>query len=221
MAKRTTVKSAGRTRPASPDEQTQPLQTPRPVSHAAEEQSPPTPVSVPTVHNTAGDKVADPNASEIIYVPREGDPATTSFAGIKFAAYCATRVSKMHSIMVPMRVETEMGDGTIQTRHVEKRVSVVELLKGNPWFKVDGKQAMSQKGAQRVPQDSDQYRGYCISWIAGSTNHETMRVRWDGEESLRERCGCSEDDIAYLMPFFEARHDECEALAKQGGVKAA
>jgi hypothetical protein len=33
-----------------------------------------------------------------------------------------------------------------------------------------------------------------------------MDARWREEEALRDKCQCDDDDIAYLRPFFEARH---------------
>jgi hypothetical protein len=143
---------------------------------------------------------------EITYFPGEGDPARTDWNGLKFVAHIPTKVSKKHTVLVPMPTTVTMPDGTIQTRHVEKRVPMVELAKDNPYFMVNGKQADKPLPAKiRLPDGPDEYRGYALRWIAGSTESSAMQVRWDAEAALRERCGVNDSDIAYIMPFFEAK----------------
>lgn len=179
-----------------------------------------------TADDTAEQTDAPKNAkakdyAEITYIPDNGDPVRTTFAGIEFKAYVPVKVALVHAITVGLRKEVTMPDGSIQSRNVDTRISVAELLKGNRFFSVDGVQAAKKSASARVPTDPDMYRGYAISWIAASTNASSMDARWDGEAALRERCGCDDKDIAYLRPFFEARHDECDASAADGGVKAA
>jgi hypothetical protein len=146
---------------------------------------------------------------EITYIPGEGDPVRTTWNGVKFAAHVPTRVSRKQTIVCLMPTFANMPDGTVQSRHVERRISMVELAKTNPSFMVNGK--ITEKAAApsaRVPQSPDEYRGYALRWIAASNESSAMDVRWKAEEQLRDRCGVNDQDIAYIMPFFEARHDE-------------
>jgi hypothetical protein len=109
-----------------------------------------------------------------------------------------------------MPTAVTMPDGTIQTRHVEKKISMVELARGNPSFMVNGeKPAERQSGRIRTPETPDEYRGYAMRWIAGSTEASAMDARWTSEETLRNRCGVNDQDISYIRPFFEAKHDDC------------
>jgi hypothetical protein len=145
---------------------------------------------------------------EITYHPGEGDPVRTEWNGLKFAAHIPTRVSKKHTVLVPLPVTVNMPDGTVQTRHVESRVPMVELAKKNPTFVVNGQQAEKPApGKTRVPESPDEYRGYALKWIAASTEKSAMDVRWDAEAALRDRCGVNDGDIAYLRPFFEAKYE--------------
>jgi hypothetical protein len=142
--------------------------------------------------------------ADVIYHPDDGDPVRVKWGGLEFKAYVAVRVPLTHSISVPLKKEHVLADGTVQTRNIETKVSLVELARGNPSFSVDGVRASKKIAAERVPTDSDEYRSYCISWIASSTDAHTMDVRWDAEDALREQCGVDGRDIAYLRPFFEA-----------------
>jgi hypothetical protein len=146
------------------------------------------------------------NYDEITYFPSEGDPPRTTWNGLTFLAHIPTKVSKTHTILVPMPQTTQMPDGTLQTRHIEKRVSMVEIARNNPHFMVNGERAaMPEKAKLRVPESPDEYRGYAMRWIAGSTDASSMDVRWTAEQALRDRCGVNDGDIAYLRPFFEAK----------------
>lgn len=108
-----------------------------------------------------------------------------------------------------------MPDGTIQTRHVEKRVPMAELARNNPHFMVNGKQADKPAPKKiRLPESPDEYRGYALRWIADSTELSAMQVRWDAEQALRDRCGVNDADVAYIMPFFEAKREGLDIYAK-------
>jgi hypothetical protein len=145
---------------------------------------------------------------DITYFPGEGDPVRTSWNGLTFVAHIPTKVSKKHTVLAPMPVEVTMPDGTVQTRHVEKRIPMAELAKNNPTFMVNGKQAdRPQPKRTRLPESPDEYRGYALRWIADSTELSAMQVRWDAEQALRDRCGVNDSDVAYIMPFYEAKRD--------------
>lgn len=152
--------------------------------------------------------VAERDYDEITYIPGEGDPARTEWNGLKFIAHIPTKVSKKHCVLVPMPTTVTMPDGTVQTRHVEKRIPMAEIAKGNPTMMVNGQVADKPAAAKaRLPEDPDQYRGYALRWIAASTEASAMQVRWDAEQALRDRCGVNDSDIAYIVPFFEAKRE--------------
>jgi len=153
----------------------------------------------------------DKPSAEITYLPGDGDPHRVTWGGLEFKAYVPTNVALTHAISVPLRKEHALADGTVQSRNIETRVSLVELARGNPSFSVDGVQAARKVATARVPTSNDEYRGYAIAWIANSTDAAVMDTRWDTEAALRGQCGVDEKDIAYLRPFFEARRDQVKA----------
>lgn len=154
---------------------------------------------------TAADRMKD--YDEIAYIPIDGDPVRTKWNGIDFKAHIPVRVPKTSCVSVPMPTEIIAADGTRTTRHTEKKIPMAELAKNNPIFSVNGKEPIKRKvGSTTVPTDSDQYRSYCIAWIAASSSQSEMDARWTAEGELRKQCGCDDKDIAFLRPFFEARH---------------
>jgi hypothetical protein len=116
-------------------------------------------------------KLVDVEVDEITYIPEEGDPIRVHWNGIEFKAHMPTKVSRKHAYGVPMRTQHTLADGTIVTKHIEKRVTMVELAKGNPKFSVNGEApAKKREGKSRVPTDSDEYRGYATAENAESGN---------------------------------------------------
>lgn len=92
---------------------------------------------------------------------------------------------------------------------------MIELAKGNPWFKVEGFDQAKAKPS--VPDTSEQYRGYAVGWIRVSHSTKEMARRWRDEEDLRIQCGCGEDDVEYIQTIYKARYGilrEQEALAQ-------
>jgi hypothetical protein len=148
--------------------------------------------------------------AEVTYIPGDGDPHRVAWGGLEFKAYVPTMVPVTHAISVPLRKEHVLADGTVQSRNIETKVSLVELARGNPSFSVDGVQADRKVATARVPTTNDEYRGYCIAWIAASTEAAAMDIRWDAEAKLREDCGVEGKDLSYLRPFFEARRDQSQ-----------
>jgi hypothetical protein len=152
---------------------------------------------------------------EITYCPGDGDPVRTHWNGLEFKAHIPTKVSKKHTVLVPMPIEIQQPDGSIHTRHVEKKIPMVDLARGNHSFMVNGEIPAERKtGMIRTPENPDEYRGYALRWIAGSSEASAMDARWSAEDGLRNRCGVNDGDIAYIRPFFEAKHDDCMSKAK-------
>jgi hypothetical protein len=180
-------------------------------------------------------KKSTPNTDKIAYIPGDGDPHTTIWNGITFKAHIPVEVprSKVVAVLMPIRtpVLDEFGkpqidengnkvmqngilqpDGTLQTRHIEQRLPMVELAKTNPRFSVNGNKPIEVKaGTARLPQDANQYRGYSMNWMSHCTDLEQLEARWDGETALRQDCGVEQSDLAFLNPFMEMRKEQLKA----------
>jgi hypothetical protein len=160
------------------------------------------------------------STATVIYRPDQHDPpeilmfATETVPPMAFRANEPVEVPYSRTIPQLLVEKFETAEG-IRSRSIERNVPVVEVIRGNPSFEIDGVRPERQRPAQRMPTDADQYRGYAISWISVSMSADSMDKRWIGEEGLRQRCGCSPSDIAYLRPFFDARRVECAELDQQ------
>src|SRR5437899_475089 len=158
----------------------------------AKEAAAPAAAETPVVENAT---------DEITYIPGEGDPAKTTWNGVTFHANKPVKVSRRHTVLVPMRQEFSAPDGSIISRAIEKRIPMVELAKGNPFFSVNGKEPAKRiEGKARVPDTPETYRGYAMAWIAEATSDRSIDARWAAEAGLREKCGVNDADIAWLMP---------------------
>ncbi|HEX4828307.1 MAG TPA: hypothetical protein VFV12_08780 [Xanthobacteraceae bacterium] len=167
------------------------------------------PKSEPTPIAASAPERKDTDYDEITYIPENGDPVRVRWNGLEFTAHVARKIPRTMTVLSLIRKETDMPDGTTQSRAVEKRVPLVELAKGNCRFMVNGKkpQAVGGGEGQRTPKTASEYKGYALEWIAGSTQATAMDARWNAEEPLRDKCEVGDDEIRYLRPFFEARHE--------------
>lgn len=160
--------------------------------------------------------------TKVTYVPpnEPGYPASTPWNDITFHANMPVDLdlaNKKHGYMVPI-VEQWIDPVTQQkrTKAVEKWVSMIEIAKTNPAFQVEGEAPPATRrspGRPRKPVDADEYRGYAMAWIAAADNHDELAERWNDEEALRGRCQVGDEDIAYLRPFFDAKHHELKRQA--------
>jgi hypothetical protein len=146
-----------------------------------------------------------------IYRPQDpADPVETTFAKILFRANEPVEVADTVTVQQLVVEKRETPEGETRSKGREMQVPLYRVLAGNPWFEIDGVKSERQKPAtHRVPTSPDEYRGYAIAWIAASTSAVTMDKRWIAEDNLRRACGVSADDMAYVMPFFEAKREEC------------
>lgn len=157
---------------------------------------------------------AMPKFATVIYRRQDDtDPKEMIFGGMKFKADEPVEVPYSKTILQLLAEKRETADG-VRSHTLEKQVPLPIVMKGNPWFEVDGVRTERVRPHARLPEDADSYRGYCINWISVSMSADSMDKRWVGEEGLRQRCGCSAQDIGYLRPFFEARREECAGLDK-------
>lgn len=153
-------------------------------------------------------------SAEITYIPGPDDPAKALCYGIEFRANVPVTVPYSKTVEALIRKETAGPEGEIRSRGVATRISVVELARGNPSFAVDGVLPPERKmGNQRLPTDADQYRGYALGWIRTASTLRQLDQRWEGEEALREKCGCESKDMGFLAPFLEMRREQLKEVA--------
>jgi hypothetical protein len=103
-----------------------------------------------------------------------------------------------------------MPDGTMQTRHQEVEVSLVDVLRNNVRFGINGAPpAMEKKGVQKRPETAAEYRAWLIGWAmkAQGSDKAAMTARWNLEEDLRADCGMTDGEIANIFSFFESCRD--------------
>lgn len=155
---------------------------------------------------------------KVTYRPIEPtDPAFIEWNNIRFDANVPVDLdaaNKAHGYMIPMPIE-RIIDGEVRTLHKEKWVPMIELAKGNPAFEV-GEPAASappRKGRPPAPKTPEEYRAHAQRWIVAITDPDDLATRWGSEQELREKCGCGEDDVAWLNQFYEQRHQMLTALA--------
>jgi hypothetical protein len=98
-------------------------------------------------------------------------------------------------------------DGTLQTRHVETEVPLVEMARGNCRFSVNGAAPAftDKKGHARTPETASEYKSYAMAWIAQANNKLNMTQRWKNEAPLRADVGFGGDDETNILMFFDAR----------------
>jgi hypothetical protein len=150
---------------------------------------------------------------EIMYVPGPQDPVETTVAGdgsprsgIKFRANIPQKISRKVTTTVLVRAERENADGQIVSRAIEKRVPLVDLLRDNPCFSINGAPPrIREQGMARLPSDPDSYRGYAYGWIAAAKDAQDLKIRWDAEEETRNRLGVTTEDLRQLVPFYQGR----------------
>lgn len=150
--------------------------------------------------------------AEVTYVDEDG-PSKTTVHGVPFRLNVPVTIPLNKMVEQLIRVESKGPEGETRSRGVERPSSLVELLRGNSGFMVDGVRAERKVGSQRLPIDADGYRGYAMAWIRESNTLRQLEQRWEGEANLREKCGCEQKDENYLRPFLDARRDQLKEAA--------
>jgi hypothetical protein len=104
----------------------------------------PEPDSAPTKAASRGVKVT--------YIPlNDHDPHTMLWNGVKFHARVPVVLDpSRHFVIAPLPKEHVLPDGTVQTRHSDGKVSMIELAKANPSFQVEGFPRAKVKTSKRV-----------------------------------------------------------------------
>lgn len=156
--------------------------------------------------------------TKVTYIPRDPtDPAMMIWNGVKFPANVPVELDpKLHGYKVPLPKKTlDAATGRTLTEHVETWVSMIDQAKGNLSFQVEGEAPVAARkpGRPRTPRTSEDYRSYCLAWVAATEDFQDLEERWKEEEALRERCEVGHDDLSYLSPFLEAKRHELKKQA--------
>jgi len=88
----------------------------------------------------------------VTYIPlNDHDPHTMVWNGVKFHARVPVILDpSKHFVVAPLPKEHILPDGTVQTRHSEGKVSMIELAKANPSFQVEGFPRAKVKTSKRI-----------------------------------------------------------------------
>ncbi len=110
----------------------------------------------------------------VTYLPRDGDPPKTKWAGIVFHANIGQRISD------------------------PKLIAKARL---NKWFHVGEGAPKVEVEETTEPKNSDQYRAHVATWIKGVTSSAEFYTKWTAEEGLRTACGVGGIDDELLSAF--------------------
>jgi len=152
-----------------------------------------------------------------IYRPQDpADPIEMSMGGIMFHANVPKGVPDSVTILQLITETRETAEGEVRSKGREQKVPLYKVLEHNPWFEIDGvKPPRPAPATARMPDTADEYRGYAVAWIGDSKTVAAMDKRWSGEDWLRRKCGVAASDLAYIMPFFDAKREECADIQSQ------
>lgn len=146
--------------------------------------------------------------TKVTYVPvHPSDPSEMVWNGVTFRANVPVELDPIrHSYFVPI-VKKWIDPVTQEPRSKanEERISMAELAKTNPSFRVEGEEPVAKPTKGKAPKTPEEYRAHAMAWIKDAESIDDL-ARWDDEEALRTKCGCGEDDVGYLQPFFDAKY---------------
>lgn len=144
----------------------------------------------------------------VVYRPDRQDPVWTKMNGVEFHAGEPVKLPRSKTIMQLVTEQRELPDGTITTKAMEKRVKMVDSLRTNHAFVVNGVQAPRPKqAAEKLPNDALGYVAYANKWIAKCETAGELEHRWTGEQTLRESRGVTDRELERIMPFLEATRE--------------
>jgi len=150
----------------------------------------------------------------VCYVPQnDDDRPRTRVGSIVFLANVPVELNRgnpQHYVEQLLGVRGETSDGATIIKHSPKKVFLGDVLKENPSFTIDG---VAPAGARRdragvkprMPTDDRTYRGHAMAMINNSESTAALSQWWESERDLREKCGVTDEDVAFLRPFLEAR----------------
>lgn len=159
--------------------------------------------------------------TRVFYTPQEnGDPIETVCCGFHFRNGEPTEVPDDATVLQVHRVQVgESGDGEPRYKGMEVKTSVLEILKRNPYFRVDGAEpaptVKKQVGRPTTPKTPEEYKAFAMAWFSRAESHTALAERWEAEASLREKCSVHDDSdvVSYLRQFFDGRYLQLKKAA--------
>lgn len=144
------------------------------------------------------DPVAEPVTETVTYVPGEGDPAYTKWAGQTFQAN------------VPKELIGH-ADGTPQQK---LNLHIIDSVKnGNKSFTLGGQKPKGKSTA--APKTADEYKSYFVDWLSKVNTPDShirsadaLIARFAQDHQLQDACEVGADDFAYLGGLFMPRLHE-------------
>jgi hypothetical protein len=150
--------------------------------------------------------------TKVTWIPRDPtDPHVNIVHGIKFPANVPVELdpkNRAHGYnQLDRKTIVDPVTGREMYEFKEQWVSLIEILKGNPSFQVEGEPlaVVRKPGRPRIPRTSEDYRSHAQAWITASEDPDEMIERWEDEAPLREKCEVGDDDVSYLRPLFDSR----------------
>lgn len=123
-------------------------------------------------------------SEQVTYVPGPEDPVSVQWAGHIFHAN------------VPKAVENAE---VIASARLNKFFKVGEFKPGD---------AVPTRDEPQEPKTPEQYRAHAIAWLKTMQTVNQLDEKWQGEETLRMKCGVGTDDIELLMGLFQPKRAE-------------
>ena len=149
--------------------------------------------------------------TKVTYTPLEdGDRLNTEVAGFKFVANIPIEIPDSATIDNVEVVHTVNDEGLPRTHTRNVKTKVLDMLRKNPYFQVEGAPAVKKRGRPPIPKNADEYKAHAQAWIAESGSTAELEAHWERELELRERLGVSDesDEVRFLRPFYDRRHAE-------------
>ena len=154
--------------------------------------------------------------SKITYVPGPDDRVETIAYGRKWKANVPVEIADTAGYAIMESVRSERPDGTVVLTTRERKVTILEMARGNPSFQIEGEtKAAVKTPSPREMSTPGEYRAYAQHWFRDETSAGAFKERWADEEELREQCGMTHDDVRFLEPFMNARLHELTQAAKE------
>ena len=158
---------------------------------------------------------------KLTYIPPENESSAIGWGGRRWKANVPQEVSEDDGYTIMESVREKNPDGTMVLISRERKVSLIEMARGNPMFQVGDeiKQTRRRLSHEDV-ETAAQYREYAEQWFKDETDAKSFKERWEDEEGMRERAGVSDDDVSFLRPHLKNRLHELEQAAMTERMQA-
>jgi hypothetical protein len=142
--------------------------------------------------------------SKVTYNPGEGDPHTTRCHGIMFRANVPVEISPDKKVeqLVSVLVPDAPDD---RRKSVLRQMPLVDLLAGNPQFRVEGRDQAKRVAPSRRIESADDYEAHAIAWIRRIDDAAALDAQWDTEQELRDELHLPDGVIEKIATAFELR----------------